>query len=81
MTKNLKKADEVYLELREHVLKLIEQKEVPFEMVAASLMDIAQRLYKTNLSETDYKNIMKEAYDTNVKKKWPRVIIKLQQNY
>ena len=71
MTKNLKKADEVYLELREHVLKLIEQKEVPFEMVAASLMDIAQRLYKTNLSETDYKNIMKEAYDTNVKKKLP----------
>ena len=67
MTKNLKKADEVLLELREHVLKLLEQKEVPFEMVAASLMDIAQRLYKTNLSETDYKNIMKEAYDTNVK--------------
>ena len=66
MTKNLKKADEVYLELREHVLKLLEQK-VPFEMVAASLMHIAQRLYKTNLSETDYKNIMKEAYDTNVK--------------
>ena len=73
MTKNLKKADEVYLELREHVLKLIEQKEVPFEMVAASLMDIAQRLYKTNLSETDYKNIMKEAYDTNVKKKLPKM--------
>jgi len=71
MTKNLKKADEVFLELREHVLKLLEQKEVPFEMVAASLMDIAQRLYKTNLSETDYKNIMKEAYDTNVKKKLP----------
>ena len=66
MTKNIKKADEVYLELREHVLKLLGQK-VPFEMVAASLMDIAQRLYKTNLSETDYKNIMKEAYDTNVK--------------
>ena len=71
MTKNLKKADEVFLELREHVFKLLEQKEVPFEMVAASLMSIAQRLYKTNLSETDYKNIMKEAYDTNVKKKLP----------
>ena len=67
MTKNLKKADEVYLELREHVLKLLEQEEVPFEMVAAALMTIAQRLYKTNLSETDYKNIMKVAYDTNVK--------------
>ena len=73
MTKNLKKADEVYLELREHVLKLLEQKEVSYEMVAAALMDIAQRLYKTNLSETDYKNIMKEAYDTNVKKKLPKM--------
>ena len=71
MTKNLKKEDEVYLELREHVLKLLEQKEVSYEMAAAALMDIAQRLYKTNLSETDYKNIMKEAYDTNVKKKLP----------
>ena len=70
MKNNLKKADEVLQELREHVLKLLGQK-VPFEMVAASLMAIAQRLYKTNLSETDYKNIMKEAYDTNVKKKLP----------
>ena len=67
MTKNLKKADEVFLELRVLVSKLLEQKEVPFEMVAASLMSIAQQLYKTNLSETDYKNTMKEAYDTNVK--------------
>jgi len=31
------------------------------------LMFIAQQLYKTNLSETDYKKIMKETYDTNVK--------------
>ena len=67
MTKNLKKADEVFLELREHVSKLLEQKEVPYGMVASALMFIAQQLYKTNLSETDYKNIMKEAYDTNVK--------------
>ena len=71
MTKNLKKADEVLLELREHVFKLLEQKEVTFGMVAAALMTIAERLYKTNLSETDYQNIMKEAYDTNVKKKLP----------
>jgi len=66
MTKNLKKADEVHQELREHVLKLLGEN-APFEMVAAALMSIAHWLYKTNLSETDYKNIMKEAYDTNVK--------------
>ena len=67
MKNNLKKADEVLQELREHVRKLLEQKEVFYEMVASALMFIAQQLYKTNLSETDYKNIMKEAYDTNVK--------------
>jgi len=36
-------------------------------MVAASLMAIAQRLYKTNLNEKDYQRIMKIAYETNVK--------------
>jgi hypothetical protein len=35
-------------------------------MVAASLMAIAQRLYRTNLNEEDYQRIMKVAYETNV---------------
>ena len=35
-------------------------------MVAAALMAIAQRLYKTHLSEKDYQRIMKIAYETNV---------------
>ena len=35
-------------------------------MVAASLMAIAQRLYLTNLSDEDYKRLMKGAYETNV---------------
>jgi len=65
MTKNLKKADKVYEELLKHVLVLMEE-DHPFEMVAASLMAIAQRLYKTNLSEHDYKRIMKVAYETHV---------------
>jgi len=58
--------DKVYQELLEHVLKLLGEK-YPFEMVAASLMAIAQRLYKTHLSERDYQRIMKIAYETNVK--------------
>ena len=65
MTKNLKNPDEVYQDLLKHVLELLED-DYPFEMVAASLMAIAQRLYKTNLSEYDYERIMKVAYETNV---------------
>ena len=57
--------DKVYQELLEHVLKLLGEK-YPYEMVAAALMAIAQRLYKTHLSETDYQRIMKIAYETNV---------------
>ena len=57
--------DKVYQELLEHVLKLLGEK-FPYEMVAAALMAIAQRLYKTHLSETDYQRIMKIAYETNV---------------
>jgi hypothetical protein len=35
-------------------------------MVAAALMSIAQRLYKTHLSEEDYERIMKVAYEAHV---------------
>ena len=58
--------DKVYHDLLDHVLHLLEHK-LPVMMVAASLMAIAQRLYKTNLSEKDYQRIMKVAYETNVK--------------
>jgi len=57
--------DKVYRDLLDHVLHLLDHK-LPVMMVAASLMAIAQRLYKTNLSEKDYKRIMKIAYETNV---------------
>ena len=48
----MKVEDKVYRDLLDHVLHLLEHK-LPVEMVAASLMAIAQRLYKTNLSEED----------------------------
>ena len=66
MTKNLKNPDEVYQDLLKHVLELLED-DYPFEMVAASLMAIAQRLYRTNLSDEDYKRLMKVAYEHEVK--------------
>ena len=58
--------DEVYEEVLEHVVRLLsEHKSV--EMIAGCLMVIAQRLYKTHLSEKDYKKIMKVATEVDIK--------------
>ena len=57
--------DKVYHDLLDHVLHLLEHK-LPVTMVAASLMAIAQRLYKTHLSPEDYVRIMKVAMETQV---------------
>ena len=58
--------DKVYHELLTHVLKLLGEKH-SFEMVAGCMMAIAQRLYKTHLSEEDYQAIMRVAQKTKVK--------------
>ena len=57
--------DKVYHELLDHVLYLLGH-QLPVEMIAACLMAIAQRLYKTHLSEEDYQQIMKVAVETEV---------------
>ena len=57
--------DKVYHDLLDHVLHLLDHK-LPVEMVAASLMAIAQRLYKTHLTEDEYNQIMKVAMETHV---------------
>ena len=65
MTKNLEKADLIYQELLDHALDLMERK-MPLDAVAAALMAIAQRLYRTHLNDEDNKNIMKVALETYV---------------
>jgi DNA-binding SARP family transcriptional activator len=57
--------DKVYNEILEHVLRLLSEHH-SIEMVAAALMAIAQRLYKTHLSKEDYVRIMKVAMETHV---------------
>jgi hypothetical protein len=57
--------DKVYHDLLDHVLHLLDHK-LPVEMVAASLMAIAQKLYRTHLNEEDYQRIMKVAYESHV---------------
>ena len=61
----MKDIDNVYKDLLGHVMHLLEHK-LPVTMIAAALMAIAQRLYRTNLKEEDYQRIMKVAYETNV---------------
>ena len=57
--------DKVYQEILEHVVRLLsEHKSV--EMIAGCLMVIAQRLYKTHLSEKEYKKIMKVAAEVEI---------------
>jgi len=46
----------VYDEIFDHAVTLIQDH--PPELVASTLMAIAQRLYKTHLSDADYKRLM-----------------------
>ena len=54
----------VYDDLFERAVTLLQDH--PPEMVAGSLMAIAQRLYKTHLSDKDYHQIMTLAATTEV---------------
>jgi len=56
----------VYDDLFEHTMHLLEEHQLPVEMVAACLMAIAQRLYRTHLSDKDYKRIMDVAITSDV---------------
>ena len=57
--------DKVYQEILEHVIRLLSEHH-SIEMIAGCLMVIAQRLYKTHLSEKDYKKIMKVAAEVEI---------------
>ena len=58
--------DKVYHELLGHVLKLLGEKH-SFEMVAGCMMAIAQRLYKTQLNDREYREMMEVIKDAPVK--------------
>ena len=58
--------DIVYDEILEHVIKLLSEHQ-SIEMIAGCLMAIAQRLYRTHLSEEEYDKIMKIASEIDIK--------------
>tara|TARA_R100001086_G_C11745723_1_gene233831 strand:+ start:114 stop:338 length:225 start_codon:yes stop_codon:yes gene_type:complete len=50
----------------EDAMHLLNDHQLPVELVAGTLMAIAQRLYKTHLSEEDFEKLMNEIRNTEV---------------
>jgi Asp-tRNA(Asn)/Glu-tRNA(Gln) amidotransferase B subunit len=66
MPSQLKKdedAEKVYNMFFEDAMHLLNEHQIPVELVAGTMVAIAQRLYKTHLSDEDYKDLMKEIMD------------------
>ena len=59
--------NKVYDDLLEHVMHLLNDHQKPVELVAGSMMAIAQRLYKTALNAEEYERIMDVVRDAPVR--------------
>ena len=66
--------EKIYHDLFEHTLLLLEEHDVPVEAVAGSLMAIALKLYRTNLSEENFEKIRDVILDTEVEPYKKRIL-------
>ena len=48
----------IYDELFEHAMHLLNEHQKPAELIAGTMMAIAQRIYKTQLSQEEYEEMM-----------------------
>ena len=55
-----------YDDIFEHTMHLLSDHQLPVELVAGTLMAIAQRLYKTHLSDAEFDLIMDAIRNTEV---------------
>ena len=60
------KTHKVYEDLLDHAMHLLNDHHKPVELVAGSMMAIAQRLYKTALNDQEYETIMDVVRDAAV---------------
>ena len=58
--------EKIYNDLFEHTMHLLEEHDVPVEAVAGSLMAIAMRLYRTNLSEENFNKMKDVIMETDI---------------
>ena len=56
----------VYDDLFDHVMHLLNEHQMPVELVASPLMAIGQRLYRTHLTDKGYRALMDIIHDTPV---------------
>ena len=62
----MKDTTKVYDDLLDHVMHLLNDHSQPVELVAGTMMAIAQRLYKTALNDQDYERMMDVVRDAPV---------------
>ena len=57
----------IYKEFYEHAMRLLNKHQKSPELVAGTMMAIAQRIYKTQLSDDEYEEMMDVMRDAPVK--------------
>ena len=57
----------IYDEFFEHAMHLLNDHQKPAELIAGTMMAIAQRIYKTQLNEEEYQEMMEVIKDAPVK--------------
>ena len=57
----------IYEEFLEHAMHLMNDHQKPAELVAGTMMAIAQRIYKTQLTQEEYEEMMDMVKDAPVK--------------
>ena len=57
----------VYDEFFEHAMHLLNDHQAPVELIAGTMIAIAQRLYKTQLNDREYREMMEVIKDAPVK--------------
>ena len=62
-----KDTESVYEEFFEHAMHLLNDHQKPAELIAGTMMAIAQRIYKTQLNEEEYQEMMEVIKDAPVK--------------
>ena len=56
----------IYDEFFEHVMHLLNDHQQPVELIAGTMIAIAQRLYKTQLNDEEYQEMMEVIKDAPV---------------
>ena len=57
----------IYDEFFEHAMHLLNDHQKPAELIAGTMMAIAQRIYRTQLNEEEYEEMMEVIKDAPVK--------------